>query len=319
MSCFARISDLTIESKIPGNKFLAGVIFTILGAAGFSAKAILAKLCYRYGASGFSTLTLRMIFALPIYLLIFSYYYPKQTAARRKSFHRDWVGMAVVGLFGYYLASWFDFVGLEYISASFERLLLFIYPTLVLLISLVWLKQRAGRREILALLITYVGIGISYHNETDLSGAKVDIGALYVTMAAVTYAVYLVATERLARDYSPLVFTSFAIIISALAIIIHGTIASEKILGYAPEVYAYTFAMAIFCTVLPSLLVAQGIALIGSNRVAIMSTLGPVITIYLAYLVLDEVITLAQTLGTICVLSGVGLLTIKRRRPAVVT
>lgn len=302
------------EGLISDKKVLFGFIFTVLGAAGFSAKAILAKLCYRYGAGGFATLTLRMIFSLPLYVVIFLYYYRRQSGATRGSFSKDWPGIALVGLFGYYFASWFDFVGLEYVSASFERLLLFIYPTLVLMISLVWLKRRAGRREIAALLITYVGIGISYYNETATVGAKTHIGAIYIIFAAITYAIYLVATEKLAQRYSPLVFTSFAIIVSAVAIIIHGTLTNEKLSGYAAEVYGYTLAMAVFCTVLPSLFVAQGIALIGSNRAAILSTLGPVMTIYLASVVLGEVITNAQTIGTVCVIAGVALLTLRARR-----
>jgi drug/metabolite transporter (DMT)-like permease len=302
---------LAAEVLQADRRFIAGLLFTILGAAGFSAKAILAKLCYRYGISGFATLTLRMIFSLPFYLVIFFWFYRLQSSELRAGFRKHWAAMGLVGLSGYYLASWFDFVGLEYISASFERLLLFIYPTLVLLISLFWLKTRAGRREIAALLLTYLGIGISYHNETGAVGVNAHIGAIYIIFAAITYAIYLVATEKLARHYSPLVFTSFAIIISALAIILHGALAGEKLLGHPAPVYWYILAMAIFCTVLPSLLVAQGIALIGSNRAAIISTLGPVLTIYLAYSVLGDAITLAQTIGTICVLAGIALLTIK--------
>lgn len=297
-------------------RFLVGVLFTIIGAAGFSAKAILAKLCYRYGITGFATLTLRMAFALPMYIGIFWFYYSRQPAQTRAGFRKDWISIGIVGLFGYYLASWFDFVGLEYVSAGFERLLLFIYPTLVLLISLVWLKTRAGKREIAALLVTYVGIGIAYHNESGLATSNVQVGAVYIIFAAVTYAVYLVATERLARHYSPLVFTSFAIIISALAILLHGLATRERLTGFPREVYIYTFLMAVFCTVLPSLFVAQGIAMIGSNRAAILSTVGPVMTIYLAFVVLGENITTAQTVGTACVMVGIALLTIKKRKVA---
>ena len=295
-------------------KFVAGLLFTVLGAAGFSAKAILAKLCYRYGISGFGTLTLRMIFALPMYLFIFLYYFRKQPAEAKRGFRKDWLAISVVGLFGYYLASWFDFVGLEYISASFERLLLFIYPTLVLVISMFWLKRRAGRREIAALLITYVGIGIAYRNETAIAGGNAHIGAIYIIFAAITYAVYLVATEKLSHSYSPLVFTSFAIIVSAAAIIVHGFALGDKLWGFPAAVYYYTLAMALFCTVLPSLFVAQGIALIGSNRAAILSTLGPVMTIYMAYLFLGEDFNVSQTIGTLCVVAGVALLTIRVRR-----
>ncbi len=305
---------MTAEVLTRDKRFIAGLLFTVIGAAGFSAKAILAKLAYRYGVTGFATLTLRMVFALPIYTAIFLWYFRGQTAEQKRGFRKDWFAIGIVGLFGYYLASWFDFVGLEYVSASFERLLLFIYPTLVLIISLVWLKNHAGRREIAALIITYIGIGISYHGEATLAGNRVQIGATYIVFAAITYAVYLVATEKLARHYSPLVFTSFAIIMSALAIITHGAIAGEKLLGYPSEVYFLTAAMAVFCTVLPSLFVAQGIALIGSNRAAIVSTLGPVMTIYLAYTVLGEVISTSQTIGTVLVIAGVGLLTLKRRK-----
>jgi drug/metabolite transporter (DMT)-like permease len=302
---------LAAEVLQADRRFIAGLLFAILGAAGFSAKAILAKLCYRYGISGFATLTLRMAFSLPFYLVIFIMFYRLQSPELRAGFRKHYLAMGLVGLSGYYFASWFDFVGLEYISASFERLLLFIYPTLVLLISLLWLKTRAGRREIAALLVTYLGIGISYHNETGLMGAQAHIGAMYIIAAAITYAIYLVATEKLARHYSPLVFTSFAIIVSAIAIILHGLIAGETLLDFPPIVYWYILAMAIFCTVLPSLFVAQGIALIGSNRAAIISTLGPVMTIYLAYRVLGDEITVAQTVGTLCVLAGIALLTIK--------
>jgi len=305
---------LTAEVLPRDKRFIAGLLFTIIGAAGFSAKAILAKLAYRYGVTGFATLTLRMLFAMPIYAIIFGWYFRQQTHEQKRGFRKDWYLIGIVGLFGYYLASWFDFVGLEYVSASFERLLLFIYPTLVLIISLLWLKNRAGRREIAALLITYVGIGISYHSEATLGGDRVQIGATYVVFAAITYAIYLVATEKLSRHYSPLVFTSFAILISAVAIIIHGLVAGEKLLGYPNEVYYLTAGMAVFCTVLPSLFVAQGIALIGSNRAAIVSTLGPVMTIYLAYSVLGEVISTTQTIGTVLVIAGVGLLTLKRRK-----
>ena len=305
---------MTAEVLTRDKRFIAGLLFTIIGAAGFSAKAILAKLAYRHGVTGFATLTLRMVYALPIYAVIFLYYYRRQTTQQKQGLRKDWYAIGIVGLFGYYLASWFDFVGLEYVSASFERLLLFIYPTLVFIISLLWLKKRAGRREIAALLITYVGIGISYHGEATLSGDKVQIGATYIVFAAITYAIYLVATEKLARHYSPLVFTSFAIIVSAFAIIIHGTITGEKLLGYSSEVYYLTGIMAVFCTVLPSLFVAQGIALIGSNRAAIVSTLGPVMTIYLAYTVLGEVISTSQTIGTTLVIVGVGLLTLRRKK-----
>ncbi|MBV6493978.1 MAG: hypothetical protein LDLANPLL_02002 [Turneriella sp.] len=293
------------------NKFVAGLLFTILGAAGFSAKAILAKLSYRYGISGFGTLTLRMLFALPLYALIFAWYFRRENRETRTAFRKDIFAISLVGLFGYYFASWFDFVGLEYISASFERLLLFIYPTLVLFMSLVWLRKKAGKKEIIALVITYIGIGISYHNEAASLGEKAHIGAVYIVLAAITYAIYLVATEKLAQRYSPMVFTSFAILVSAVAILIHGTITHEKLWGFPTQVYYYTVLMAIFCTVIPSLFVALGIAYIGSNRAAILSSLGPVLTIYLAYLVLGEDVNAAQMLGTVCVIFGVALLTVK--------
>ncbi|HRP68947.1 MAG TPA: DMT family transporter [Turneriella sp.] len=306
---------MTIDTRLHyKNKFVAGLVFTILGAAGFSAKAILAKLCYRYGITGFATLTLRMLFALPLYAIIFTYYFRRETKEIQTHFKRDIFVVSLVGLFGYYLASWFDFVGLEYISASFERLLLFIYPTLVLFISLVWLKKRAGRREIAALVITYIGIGVAYHNEAASLGEKAHIGAVYIVLAAITYAIYLVATEKLSKRYSPMVFTSFAILVSAFAILIHSWIMQEKIWGFPREVYYYTVAMAIFCTVIPSLLIALGIAYIGSNRAAILSALGPVLTIYLAYLVLGEDVNLIQTIGTVFVIGGVALLTIKPKQ-----
>ncbi|MCX7633388.1 MAG: DMT family transporter [Turneriella sp.] len=302
------------EATPNSQKYFIGLLYTVLGAAGFSLKAIFAKLCYQDGISGFATLTLRMLFSLPFYLAVFCWYYAKEPPPLQQNFRRQILPVSATGLLGYYFASWFDFVGLEYVSASFERLLLFIYPTLVFIISFVWLKVRAGRRELAALAITYAGIGLSYYEERNFAGNAANIGAVYILLAAVTYAIYLVATERLAHRYSPLLFTSFAILVSSLAIIAHGVLAGEKLLGHPPRVYWLILAMAIFSTVLPSLFVALGIALIGSNRAAVIGTLGPALTIWLAHRILGDAITPAQLAGTACVLLGVTLLAIQHRR-----
>ncbi len=257
-----------------------------------------------------------MFFALPFYAGLFVYFYRKQDAPTRTEFNRDLGLIALVGLFGYYLASWFDFVGLEYVSAGFERLLLFIYPTLVLFISLVWLKIRPGKKEIIALAITYVGIGVAFRSEAQSSGPRAHIGALYIVGAAITYAVYLVATEKLSEKYSPLVFTSFAILVSAVVILLHAWVTGEKLLGYPAPVYWYALFMAIFCTVVPSLFVAQGIQYIGSNRASILSMIGPIMTIYMAYAFLGEEITWIQSIGTLCVIAGVTLLSVRKTKNA---
>jgi len=294
--------------------YLFGVLYTILGAAGFSAKAILAKLCYRYGIDGFSTLTLRMIFALPLYVIIFSYAYRKISVEQKISLKNDFLKIGLIGLFGYYFASWFDFVGLEYISASFERLLLFVYPTLVVIISIVWLRSKVTLRQIAALAVTYIGIAFAFWHEKSISGSNVVTGSVYVLLAALVYAVYLTATEKMTRRYSPLIFTSLALIISIGAVILHAVVIQAHLYPQPAMVYILTLVMAVFCTVLPSLFVSKGIQLIGSSTASIIGTLGPVMTIYLAYLMLDEIISGEQIAGTALVLLGILILTLQPAR-----
>lgn len=281
-----------------------GAVLVLVSAVGFSAKAVFAKLAYRYAIDPIALLTLRMAFSLPFFAVAAA------VAARRaesRLSRREQLQIVALGILGYYLASVFDFWGLTYISAGLERLILFVYPTLVVLISALFLKKRVQRRQVWALLLTYAGIGLVAHAEVGSLGSNVPLGGLLVFACALSYAAYLVGSGELIPRIGAQRFTALAMIVSSLAIFAHFAVSGGKIAGYPLEVYALGFLLAIVCTVLPVFLLAEGIRRIGSSTSAILGTVGPVSTIALAYLLLGEPISARQLAGTALVLVGATL------------
>ena len=171
--------------------FSSGVFIAIVGVVLFSAKAVMVKLGYQFQVSSLHFLLFRMLFAAPIYILIALYYKPKHP---KKIKRKDFIWVAFFGFIGYYLASLFDFIGLQYISAGLERIILFIYPTLVVLISWLLLKEKLRRKQGLAILITYVGVVITFWGEIQFGSSKTILGGFLIILSALTYASYLVGS-----------------------------------------------------------------------------------------------------------------------------
>lgn len=296
-------------------KPFAGVILVFMGAVFFSAKAVLVKLAYIEGASPLPLLNLRMIISLPFFLfLAYKYSRGANLSVISKS---DWFQIIFLGVIGYYLASWFDFEGLKYISAGLERLIVFVYPTLVVLFSAVLLKSKISYREVLALLVTYIGIFAAYVGETQENTTNLLAGSVLVFGSAVTYALYLVGSGKLIPKLGSQRFMSFAMIVSSIAVLAHNAIAGTFTFDHTPIVYLYGFLMALFCTVIPAVLLAEGIKLIGSGKAAIIGSIGPVSTILLANIFLGEDISVEQIAGTVLVLLGVLLVSGRDKRQTV--
>ena len=293
------------------NRVTAGAII-LLGAVLFSTKAILVKLALPYGIDPVSLLLLRMICALPIYLIIVAWIELRGQATSPSSVSVSpsrWIPQVIgLGMAGYYLASYFDFVGLKYIPASLERVILYLYPTLVLLISAVFLKRKISIHQAIAIGLCYVGVWIAVRfgtNEGTANDWWTGVGLIF--LSALTYAIYLVGSGELIPQLGVLRFTCYAMIVSTFCICIHflSTVEILTLFDYPSIVYQYAVAMAIFATVIPSFLISAGIQRIGASNAAIIGGIGPISTIVLASIFLDESFTLSQMLGTAMVIMGV--------------
>jgi drug/metabolite transporter (DMT)-like permease len=270
-------------------------------AVAFSAKAVIAKVGYRYGAEPSTLLALRMAFSLPFFVVA-----AVVTSRGRAPLPRKELGKIVgLGVLGYYLASVFDFYGLVYISAGLERLILFVYPTLVVLMSAWLFKTPITRRTIWALGLTYGGVLLAVKTETaGASGPGLWAGVALIFGCALSYAAYLVGSGRLIPRVGSLRFTALAMIVSTAAMMLHFAVVGGRFGGHPTPVYVAGVLLALVCTVLPVFLLAEGIRRIGAGPAAIIGAVGPVSTIALAHWVLGEPVHLLQGVGTALVLIG---------------
>ncbi len=292
-----------------------GALVVFVSSIAFSTKAILVKLAYRQGIDSVSLLALRFGFSAPFFA-----YGAFAAQLRGKPApalgRRDLGSLIALGVLGYYLASLSDFIGLRYISAGLERLILFVYPTLVVVIEAVLFKIRLERRQTLALFITYVGIFLAFRGELGSLGSDVPRGAAWVFVSALTYAVYLIGAGQMVPKLGSQRFTALALLSATAAVLIHACLSGAKLIGLPPIAYFIGLVMAVLATVLPAFLLARGIALLGSGPAAIVSTVGPVSTIVLAYLVLQEAISGTEFVGTALVVSGATLVASAGKRAA---
>jgi drug/metabolite transporter (DMT)-like permease len=227
--------------------------------------------------------------------------------------------MAVIGITGFYVASYLDFIGLQYISASLERMVLYIYPTLVLIISAIFLRKKISRIQIYALFLTYIGVSIIFSGKIAAAGnSNPFLGAIFVFFAALTYAIYLVGSGQLLPRIGTRRFTSYSMIAAAFMVLLHHAIMGQSnLFQYSLEIYGLVLFMAIFATVVPTFMISEGIRIIGANNAAILGAIGPVSTIILAYLFLGEILYPRQWLGAVIIISGILLITLnKNKQPA---
>jgi drug/metabolite transporter (DMT)-like permease len=288
--------------------FVQGILIALCGAVLFSTKAIFVKLAYRdTPVDALTLLALRMIFSIPFFLgaAVFS----SNKTTNVKFTGKEWIYVALIGCLGYYVSSFLDFIGLQYISAGMERLVLFIYPTLTLLMSAIIFKVKIKPLQWLALGITYFGLAIAFFGEVDFSSQRNKnflFGASMIFICAFTYAGYIVGSGRLIPKVGAAKFNSYAMSFACAGVLLHFFLFSDVSMFNLPLiVYVYSLFMAILGTVIPSYLVAAAINRIGSGNVAIVGSVGPVSTILMANLFLSEAFTVWQLIGTACILTGV--------------
>lgn len=288
-----------------------GSIFVFISAVCFSAKAIMVKLAYVYHVDPLSLLFLRMLFSLPFFVIIPFLFTKNQPVDRPKT--ADYIKLVVLGILGYYASSILDFMGLQYITAGLERLILFIYPTLVVVLLFLFFKKPIGKREMIALVLTYMGILLVFLNDSLVEQKDSLLGALFIFASAFTYATYLIGSDKLIPKFGSVRFTAIAMIVSTMSVLTHYAIASPtSILSFSKEVYYFGVALAVFSTVIPTFLLSAGIKVIGAGRASIIASVGPVATIVMGYVFLNEKVTVSEMIGTALVLGGVLLVSVKK-------
>lgn len=285
--------------------YLGGLAIAIGGAVLFSTKAIVAKLLYRYQLDAVTVIAFRMLFSLPVFAAIALWKMRSEPPLTRADAWR----LLGLGLVGYYLSSFLDFLGLQFITVGLERLILFLTPTFVLLASAVWLKQHIGRRQWLSLLIAYGGIVLVFFHDLQGGGSNVVLGSLLVLGSALAYAVYLLASGEMVKRLGALRLVSYAMCVSSAACIGQFFLLRPASMLVQPlEVYGLSLVNGILCTVMPVFMTMVAVQRIGAGAASQAGMIGPVSTLFLGAAILSEPVTSWQLAGTALVLAGIYLL-----------
>ncbi len=289
-----------------------GVIFALFAAVGFSAKAILVKLAYLDHVDAITLLALRMAFAVPFFIVVAIWVNGRNSTPLQR---KDWLAVLGLGLLGYYLSSFLDFLGLEHITAGLERLILFLYPTMTIILSAFIYKRAIGRKVIAAMLLSYAGVLLVFMHDINVSQGSVFLGASLVFSSALCYAIYLVGAGHAISRIGATRFTAYAMVVASVASLLQfGVTHPLSALDLPIRVYWLSLAMAIFSTVLPVFLLSYAIRRIGSSSSSLIGSMGPVVTIALAYVFLNEEVSLLQIAGTILVLAGVLMISLNSKQ-----
>jgi drug/metabolite transporter (DMT)-like permease len=289
--------------------FLIGLSIAVVGAVLFSTKAIVAKLIYRYPVDAVTLIAFRMIFSLPFFTTIAWWKMRTEAPLTR----REKGQIVILGLIGYYLSSFLDFLGLQYITAGLERLILFLTPSFVLLISVFLLKRKITVLEWSALGISYLGTVLVFIHDARIGGNNVVVGGLFVLGSAMSYAVYLLSSGELVKRVGSMRLVAYAMCVSSVACILQFIILRPVSLLIQPiPVYGLSMINAFFCTVLPVFLTMIAVQRIGAPTASQAGMIGPVSTLFLGALILGEPITGIQLAGTALVICGIYLLSQKK-------
>ncbi|CAN5333411.1 DMT family transporter [soil metagenome] len=291
----------------PPKPLWPGLLLAGFGAIAFSGKAIIVKLAYRHDVDAVTLIMLRMFFALPLFVALALWAGRGKPALTR----RDWIAIIGLGFSGYYLASFLDFAGLAYISASFERLILYLNPTIVLLVGWLLFKRRVSARQLIALAVSYAGVALVFGQEMHLQGAHVLLGAALVFGSAISYALYLAFSGEEVRRLGALRLTGLATTVACLFCIAQFLLLRplDSVLALAPEVLWLSVLNATACTFAPVLMVMMAIERVGAALAAQMGMIGPMSTILMGVVLLGEPFTPWVAAGTVLVIGGVWLLT----------
>jgi drug/metabolite transporter (DMT)-like permease len=282
-----------------------GILLASAGAIAFSGKAIIVKLAYRYGVDAVTLIMYRMLFALPLFVAL-SWWASRGKPALTGA---DWRLLGGLGFSGYYLASFLDFSGLQYISANLERLILYLNPTFVLATSALMFRVPVTRRQCIALLISYLGVCLVFGHDVSVVGPHVALGSVLVLGSALSYALYLVYSGQAVKRLGPMRIVGIATSIACVLCIAQFFILRPpSAMLVAPQVIGLSVLNSTLCTFLPVLLVMFAVERVGAPVAAQAGIIGPLSTIFMSVLILGEPFTGWLVAGTLLVLSGIWLL-----------
>ena len=285
----------------------SGLLLASAGSIAFSGKAIIVKLAYRHGVDAVTLIMYRMLFALPLFLALAWWFSRGKPPLSR----RDWLGIAGLGLTGYYLASFLDFWGLQYISASLERLILYLNPTLVLVLGWLLYGRRISRLQAVAMAVSYAGVLLVFGHEADFAGPDAALGALLVFGSAVSYAIYLVYSGELVKRLGSMRLVGLATSVACGLCLLQFALLRpiEVATTVAPEVIWLSLLNATLCTFAPVIMVMMAIERLGAGLAAQTGMIGPMSTIAMGVIILGEPFNGWIVAGTVLVVAGVFLVT----------
>ncbi len=297
----------------PAPSIASGLLLASAGSIAFSGKAIIVKLAYRYGVDAVTLIMLRMLFALPLFLALSWWASRGKPPLTRK----DWLGVLGLGLTGYYLASYLDFWGLQYISASLERLVLYLNPTLVLVLGWVIFKRRISAWQGWAMAVSYAGVLVVFGHEVGLQGPDAALGTLLVFLSALSYAVYLLYSGEMVKRLGSLRLVGLATSAACGFVLLQFVLLRplNTAFAVAPEVIQLSLLNAVLCTFAPVLMVMMAIERIGAGLAAQTGMIGPMSTILMGVVILGEPFNGWIVVGTVLVMVGVFMVTRIGRAP----
>lgn len=290
-----------------------GLAMAAIGSIAFTGKAIIVKLAYRYGVDPVTLIMYRMLFALPIFAAMAWW----AGRGQPRLAGRDWGGVVFLGVVGYYLSSFLDFAGLQYITASLERLILYLNPTLVVLLGWLLHRKPLGRAQMAGMALSYLGVFVVFGQELGAQGGHAALGSLLVLGSAISYAIYLVYSGEMVRRLGSLRLVGLATSVACLCCIAQFLVLRplDMALQVAPQVVWLSVLNAVACTAVPVLLVMMAIERIGASLTAQTGMVGPLATVFLGVIVLDEPFTVWVAAGTVLVLAGIYLFSRKATPP----
>jgi drug/metabolite transporter (DMT)-like permease len=283
----------------------AGFVFAIGSAALFAVRPIFVKLVYAQGIDSTTLIAFRMLFSMPIYAIMLIWLL-RDPAKKSKLSLKAIIASSIIGLFGYYSASFLDLIGLQHVTAQLGRMILYIYPTLVVILGVIFFRENVTLRMLVSLAITYVGVAVIFGHDLQQFGDNVIVGALFIVGSALSFAIYLIFSKSLITELGSRVFTCIALISASVGIFIHYAL-TRSIL--TPQVNAvglsWILVIAIFCTVIPTFFTTAAVARIGANKTGVVAMVGPAFTSSFAVLVLGEEFTGYHATGITMVVMGV--------------
>ena len=289
-------------TQTPVSQFTTGLLLAAAGSIAFSGKAIIVKLAYRHGVDAITLVMFRMLFAVPFFIAMAWWAGRGKPALTRA----DWWGVVGLGFSGYYISSFLDFLGLQYITASLERLILYLNPTLVLILGWVLYKRKITYRQAVAMAVSYSGVMLVFGHEVSLVGENVALGAMLVFGSAVSYAIYLSYSGQLVQRLGSLRLAGLATTVACFFCILQFVLLKPmSALDVAPQVVYLSMLNATACTVLPVLMVMMAIERIGPGLASQIGMIGPMSTLSMGAFWLDETFNMWILMGTVLVLGGV--------------